>query len=143
VNAPPPQPKPAQVPVGPLVASIGAVLLIVSLFLDWYDQITGFTVFEVLDLVLVALALLTIASLLAGLGLLRRVLSAEATLGVALLALVIVVSQIVNHPPAAAGAGGPGKATGIWLALAAAALMVGGAVLDYARISVAVEPRDR
>jgi hypothetical protein len=131
------------VPVGPLVASIGAVLLIVSLFLDWYDQITGFTVFEVLDLVLVSLALLTIASLLSGLGVIRWSLSAEATLGVAVLALVIVASQIVNHPPAAAGAAGPSKDTGIWLALGATLLMVAGAVLGYARISVAVEPRDR
>jgi hypothetical protein len=143
VNAPPPPSKPAQVPVGPLVASIGAVLLVVSLFLDWYDQITGFTVFEVLDLVLVALALLTIASLLSGLGVLRPVLSPETTLGVAVLALVIVASQIVNHPPAAAGAGGPSTDTGIWLALAASVLMVAGAVLNYARISVAVDPRDR
>jgi hypothetical protein len=142
MNAQPPA-KPAQIPVGPLVASIGAVLLIVSLFLDWYDQITGFTVFEVLDLVLVSLALLTIASLLAGLGLVRWSLSAEATLGVAVLALVIVASQIVNHPPAAAGAGGPSKDTGIWLALAATGLMVAGAVLGYARFSLAVEPRDR
>ena len=132
-----------QLPVGPLVASIGAVLLIVSLFLDWYDRITGFTAFEVLDLVLVALALLTIASLLSGLGLVRSLLSAEATLGVAVLALVIVASQIVNDPPATAGVGGPGKDVGIWLALAATGLMVGGAVLGYARISLAVEPLDR
>ena len=132
-----------QLPVGPLVAAIGAVLLIVSLFLDWYDRITGFTAFEVLDLVLVALALLTIASLLSGLGLVRSLLSAEATLGVAVLALVIVASQIVNDPPATAGVGGPGKDVGIWLALAATGLMVGGAVLGYARISLAVEPRDR
>jgi hypothetical protein len=135
--------RPAQLPIGPLVASIGAVLLIVSLFLDWYDRITGFTAFEALDLVLVALALLTIWSLLSGLGLVRSLLSAETALGVALLALVIVGSQIVNDPPAVAGVGGPGKDVGIWLALAATGLMVGGAVLGYARISLAVEPRDR
>jgi hypothetical protein len=145
VNAPPTPPsrRPAQVPVGPLVASVGAVLLIVSLFLDWYDQISGFTVFEVLDLVLVALALLTIASLVSGLGLVRWSLSPEATLGVAVLALVIVASQVVNDPPAAAGVAGPAKSTGIWLALGASALMVAGSLLGYARISLAVEPRDR
>jgi hypothetical protein len=132
-----------RLPVGPLVASVGGLLLIASLFLDWYDRITGFTVFETLDLVLVALALVAIASLLSALGVLRVGVSAEVALGAALLALAIVVSQIVNDPPAVAGAGGPGKATGIWLALGAAALMVAGSVLGYARISLAVEPRDR
>ena len=44
------------------------MLLIVSLFLDWYEDITGFTVFEFLDLLLVVLALATIASLAGGLG---------------------------------------------------------------------------
>jgi hypothetical protein len=132
-----------RLPVGPLVASVGGLLLIASLFLDWYDRITGFTVFETLDLVLVALALVAIASLLSALGVLRVHVSAEVALGAALLALAIVGSQIVNDPPAVAGAGGPGKATGIWLALGAAVLMVAGSVLGYARISLAVEPRDR
>ncbi|HEY6673240.1 MAG TPA: hypothetical protein VIZ91_12140, partial [Solirubrobacterales bacterium] len=59
-------------PVGPLVAAIGAVLLIVSLFLNWYEgDLEGFTVFEVLDLLLVLTALLTIVSLAGGLGLVR------------------------------------------------------------------------
>ena len=133
----------SQVPVGPMVASIGALLLIVSLFLDWYDRLTGFTVFEVLDLVLVALALVTIASMLSALGVLRVKLSAELALGVALLALLIVGSQVLNDPPAVAGAGGPAKATGIWLALGASVVMVAGSVLGYARISLAVEPRSR
>jgi hypothetical protein len=132
-----------RIPVGPLIGLVGAVLLVVSLFLNWWTGVTAFTAFEVLDLVLVALALLTIWSLLSGLGLVRQLLSAEATLGVAVLALVIVASQIVNDPPAVAGVGGPGKDVGIWLALGATGLMVGGAVLGYARISLAVEPRDR
>jgi hypothetical protein len=55
----------AQLPIGPLIAAIGGALLIVSLCLDWYDRITGFTVFETLDLVLLALALVAIAGLLA------------------------------------------------------------------------------
>ena len=42
-----------QIPVGPLVAAIGAVLLIVSLFVDWYEGLTAFTVFEFIDLLLV------------------------------------------------------------------------------------------
>ena len=49
-----------RIPIGPLVAALGAVLLIVSLFLDWYGARTAFTVFEVLDLLLVLGALATI-----------------------------------------------------------------------------------
>ena len=136
-------PRSTQVPVGPLIASIGAVLLIVSLFLDWYDEITGFTVFEFLDLLLVIMALLTIASLVGGLGVVRPAPSPKVSLAVAIFTVLVVASQLVNHPPAAAGVDGPGKDIGIWLALAGAGLMVAGAVLGYARISLAVEARQR
>ena len=63
--------------------------------------------------------------------------------GVALLAFVIVLSQVVNDPPAVAGPNGSEQDTGIWLALAGTALMVAGAVLSSARIAIAVEPRAR
>ena len=138
-----PQPQRAQLPVGPLVAAVGAALLIVSLFLDWYDQLTGFTVFEFLDLLLVLLALATIASLVGGLGLVRPAPSPGVSLAVAIFTVLVVASQVVNDPPAVAGAIGPGKEIGIWLALAGAALMVVGAMLGYARISLAVEARRR
>jgi hypothetical protein len=137
------EPTRRQVPVGPLVASVGAVLLIVSLFLDWYEQLTGFTVFEFLDLLLVMLALATIASLVGGLGLVRPSPSPGASLAVAIFTVLVVASQVVNHPPAAAGDGGPSKDIGISLALAGAGVMVVGAVLGYARISLAVEARRR
>ena len=51
----------AQIPIGPLVAAIGAILLIVSLGLDWYGEFSAFTSFEVWDLVLLVLALVTLA----------------------------------------------------------------------------------
>ena len=57
-----------QLPIGPLVAAIGAILLIVSLFLDWYEELTGFTVFEFVDLLLTGLAVLTLVSLAAPSG---------------------------------------------------------------------------
>ena len=41
------EPRTSTFPVGPMVAAVGAVLLIVSLFLDWYEvDLEGFTVFE-------------------------------------------------------------------------------------------------
>jgi len=136
-----PSPTRGQVPLGPLVASLGGVLLIVSLFLDWYEEITGFTVFEFLDLLLVMLALSTVASLAGGLGLVRPALSPGVSLAVAVFTVLVVASQVINDPPAVAGHVGPGKDVGIWLALGGAGLMVGGAVLGYARISLAVDKR--
>jgi hypothetical protein len=133
----------AQIPVGPLIAAIGAILLIVSLFLDWYEGLSGFTVFEFLDLLLVGLALATLARLASDLGVLRTATRPGVALILAVLALVIVLSQIVNDPPAVAGPRGSDQDTGIWLALAGAALMVAGAVLSTARIAIAVEPRSR
>jgi hypothetical protein len=133
-------PRQAHLALGPLVATVGALLLIVSLFLDWYDTFTGFTIFEFLDLLLVMLALVTIASLVAGLGLMPAVVSPGASLAAAMFALLVVLSQIVNHPP---GANGLDKELGIWLGLSGAALMVAGAVLGYAHISLAVETRPR
>jgi hypothetical protein len=134
------RPRETQVPIGPLVAAIGAIVLIVSLFLDWYEEVTGFTVFEFLDLLLVALALVTLATLAAAVGLLRTPMRAGTPLVMGVLALAIVLSQLVNHPPAATERD---LDTGMWLALAGAALMLAGAVLSTARIAIAVEPRPR
>ena len=64
-------------------------------------------------------------------------------LAAALLALVVVLTQIVNDPPAVAGSGGPDKDIGIWLALGGAGLMTVGAVLATTHISLAVEARER
>jgi hypothetical protein len=132
-----------QIPVGPLVAALGAILLIVSLFLDWYEGITGFTVFEFIDLLLVAFALVTLVSLAAAMGVFRTPVRPGLPLVVAVLALLVVLSQVVNDPPAVAGPRGSDQDTGIWLALAGSALMVAGAVLSTARIALSVEPRER
>jgi hypothetical protein len=136
-------PRQTQLAVGPLVAAVGAVLLIVSLFLDWYEGITGFTVFEFIDLLLVLLALATIASLAGGLGLVKPAPSPAISLAVALFTIFVVLSQIINDPPAVVGARGADQDIGIWLGLSGAALMVAGAVLGYASISLAFEPRSR
>jgi len=128
---------------GPLLVTLGAVLLLVSLFLSWFTgDVTAWQAFEVWDLVLFVLALGSIA---AGLGLTtqdvdlvdRRFLPAA----VAVVA-VIVASQIIDPPPAAAG---QDPDTGSWLALGAALLMCAGAVLTFGRVSVAltVEGRDQ
>lgn len=132
------RPRETQIPVGPLIAALGAVLLIVSLGLDWYGRLSGFNSFEVLDLLLVALALVTLAELAAALGLLRTPLRAGTPLVVGVIALVVVLSQLVNPPPAGIN---EDLETGLWLGLVGAALMLAGAILATARIAIAVEPR--
>jgi hypothetical protein len=135
------QQRHGQIPIGAVVAAAGAVLLIVSLFLDWYEGVSGFTVFEFVDLLLVMLALVTVLSLVGGMGIGVPAVSPPVSVGLAGLAIVVVVTQVLNDPPAVAGVAGPAKDLGIWLALAGSALMVAGALLAGTQISLAVEPR--
>jgi hypothetical protein len=126
---------------GPLLVTVGAVLLLVSLFLHWFTgEITAWAAFEVWDLVLFVLALGAIA---AGLGL-----SVDAEtidrrwLPAAVAAVAIVVaSQIIDPPPAAEGEDAD---TGAWLALGSALVMCIGSVLTFGRVHLAltVEGRD-
>lgn len=123
---------------GALLIGLGALLLFVSLFLDWYQPgIDAWSVFEAWDLVL---ALLAIAALVAvasrmGYGPPRP---ASWLLGPALAALVIVVYAFLDPPPATNGLPDGDPDTGLWLALVGAVLMTAGAVLSVARISVAI-----
>jgi hypothetical protein len=130
-------------PAGPLVAAVGAVVLVVSLFLDWYESLTAFTVFEFVDILLVGCALLIVVQLAGGMGLIKPPVSPAVALIVALFALAVVLIQLVNDPPAVAGREGPERDIGIWLAVGGAALMAAGAVLSTAHISLAIEPRER
>ena len=132
------RPRETRIPVGPLVAAVGAVLLIVSLGLDWYGELSGFNSFEFLDLLLVVLALVTLAVLAAALGLLRTPLRPGTPLVIGVVALLVVLSQLINHPPAGIERD---VETGLWLGLGGAALMLVGAILSTARIAIAVEPR--
>jgi hypothetical protein len=128
------------IPIGPLLAAIGGILLIVSLGLDWYGEFSAFTSFEVWDLVLLLLALVTLALLAVALGLLRTPLRSGTGLVVGAAALIIVLSQLINHPPAGVDLD---EGTGLWLGLGGSALMLAGAVLSTARIAISVEPRGR
>ena len=136
-----------QVDAGAMVAALGAVLLLVSLFLDWYgngdEGVSGWTVFETLDLVLAAVALLSVSTFLSRAGVDRRLPDVSLVL-LAAVALVIVFSQFVNHPPRVAGLD-PQLEIGAWLSLAGAAVMLAGAFMSVARVSLnfSVEHRER
>lgn len=131
-----------RVEVGPLIAIPGALLLLVSLFIAWYEpERNAWKVFEVWDLTLAAIALACLVSAAQRLGL--AIPGGEAAsrgfIALALVSLVIVLSQAINHPPAAVG---EDAATGLWLGLGGAALLAIGAVLSTTRISLNVEGRD-
>lgn len=124
---------------GPLIAAAGALLLLVALFLDWYGEFSAWTIFEVLDLMLTALASAAIAVGLQAFGVPERVpASALPPIGVA--AFLVVVSQLLNHPPAGTDRD---LEMGAWLGLAGSLGMLVGGLLSVARISLAVNVSDR
>jgi hypothetical protein len=126
------------IPIGALLAALGGLLLIVSLGMDWYGDYSGFTAFEVWDLVLIVLAVLTLALLAIELGLLRTPLRPGTGLVIGAAALIIVLTQLINHPPAGTNLD---EGTGLWLGLGGSALMLAGAILSTARLAISVEPR--
>jgi hypothetical protein len=128
---------------GPLLVTLGALLLLVSLFLSWFTgEITAWQAFEVWDIVLFVLALASIAAGLAlitqGVDLVDGRFLPAAVIAVA----TIVASQIIDPPPAAPG---QDPDTGSWLALGATLVMCLGALLTYGRVGLAftVEGRDK
>jgi hypothetical protein len=120
------------------LVAVGAVLLLVSLFIDWYDPGgDAWAVFESLDLVLAGVAvcgLLAVAPRF-GAGGLGRALPL-----ITVIAFAVVVVQLFDPPPVVSDSD---LATGAWLALAATVLMAGGALLGAASISVTVDVRGR
>jgi hypothetical protein len=138
----------SQVDAGTLLAGLGALLLLISLFLDWYgepgggdDGLSAWNAFEVIDIVLAGLALAVAygtVSALAGRGWPR--LGAPARIA-GPLALVLVAVSIVNEPPVLAFVD-PDLEVGIWLALAGALLMTLGVLLERVRVSFVVSPRE-
>jgi hypothetical protein len=143
-----------RVDLGTLLAALGAVLLLISLFLDWYGEpdgngaITGWASFELVDVVLAALALLVLYEALAGIFALGRPLAATASASrlAGPVALVLVLVSLIDDPPwAAAFFIDPELEVGIWLALGGTALMTVGSLLGRVRVSFvrADEPATR
>jgi hypothetical protein len=122
---------------GVLLLGVGAVLLLVSLFLEWYQpNVDAWEIFEVWDLVLALLAVAALATLASrlGYGAARR---DSHVVAPAVAALVIVLYALLDPPPLNSALGDGDPATGLWLALAATILMSLGALLSVARVSVA------
>src|SRR4051812_29829927 len=124
-----------RIDAGPLVALLGAVILLVSLFLDFYEPgLTAWQVFELEDLLLAVAAIVggLAAASLAGAPL--PAMDSRVLAYAAGTALVLVVATLLNHPPAVGDGADPDL--GLWLALAGAALMAAGALFAVARVHV-------
>jgi hypothetical protein len=133
---------PTRIDGGAIAAGLGALLLFVSLFLDWFQpSLSAWTVFETLDMVLALLCLATFILIVP--KVLGRPIAGgppeSLILVVGAAAFVIVGIQLLNHPPAAVGLD---EATGAWLALAGSVLMLVGAILSRARITISVAARE-
>src|SRR5918994_270921 len=89
--------------VGPILVALGAIGLLVSLFMDWYGPLTAWEAFEVVEVLLAALAItalvIAVGMLVPALEYLERRWLPLIVLGVAML----VAAELVNPPPAAGG----------------------------------------
>jgi hypothetical protein len=139
---------PERIDARPVLTMIGGALLLVGLFMTWYvipvpppaegGNAVGnaWAVFESLDLIMAAIAI-------AAIYVAYEQMTGEPRLGVGwllplgLLALVVVVSQMLDPPPLIGTEVDPG--TGAWLGLGGAAAMVIGGVLSAAHVSLALE----
>ncbi len=129
-----------------LLAALGGLLVLISLFLEWYDAggrgdalaggngLTGWETFEALDLLLAALALAVIATGARALGTIGG-LGPRALLPLGALLTIIVVIQLASPPPVAWGTD---VSTGGWLALAGALIVLAAGLLRAAKIDVTV-----
>jgi hypothetical protein len=124
-----------RIDAGEIVAALGGLLVLVALFLDWYGDTTGWGAFELVDLLLAALALgaLAIAASSFGAG---WPLSPRTLVPIGLALLVIVAVQLGDRPPAVEDGD---LDAGAWLALAGAALVLIGGILRTSSISVHID----
>ena len=127
--------------IGPLIVALGSLVLLVSLFLEWYGDANAWQAFEVTDVLLAALALLALFAAAGQVAPELPYLDRRFLPGAVIALAVLVVAQILSPPPAATGLD---PETGAWLAFAAALAMVAGAVLSFGKVSfsVAIEGRE-
>jgi hypothetical protein len=131
--------------IGPFLLALAALVLLVSLFLTWFDGalvLNAWEAFEITDLLLAGLA---IAAFVAALGLITPavdLIDRRFVPWIVGAAFVLVADQLLRPPVALDNAD---LGIGAWMALAAVVVMALGAVLSLTKVSfaVAVEGRDR
>jgi hypothetical protein len=132
-----------RIDAGPALAALGALMVLVSLFLDWYEpDLSAWTSFEVVDLLLATISVAVIAAAVSRFtrgtrgGPVIRDVWLPVLAGAALL---LVAVSLVNHPPATVNLG---EKAGIWIALAGSLLMLLGSLAGRARISLSFSVRE-
>lgn len=136
---------PRRIDARELLAALGGLLVLISLFLEWYEPdrggngLTGWEAFEALDLVLAGLALAVIATGAQSLGTLGS-LGSRMLLPLGALLAIIVIVQIASPPPVAWGTD---VAIGGWLALAGSLIVLAAGLLRAAKISISVDVAGR
>lgn len=127
--------------IGPLIVGLGSLVLLVSLFLEWYGDATAWEAFEVTDVLIAALALLALVAAAGQIAPELPYLDRAWIPGTVGALLVLVVAELLSPPPVAAGTD---LDTGAWLGFAAVLVMSVGAVLSLGRVSfsVAIEGRE-
>jgi hypothetical protein len=131
-----------RIEAGPVLVGLGALLLLVSVFLDWYEpNVTAWEAFEVLDLLMVVLALAAIVAAVGSMVPAAAVIERRSLPLIVAALAVIVASQILDPPPTVGG----DPTTGAWIALGAVVGMAIGAVLTLGRVSLSltVDSSDR
>lgn len=126
--------------VGPMLVALGAIALLVSLFMDWYGPLSAWDAFEVVDVLLTALA---VAALLAAAGMLLPDLEVleRRRLPLIVFGVAVLVAAALVDPPPAAGEDTLGD--GAWLAFGSALVMLAGTLLSFGRVSLAVAVEGR
>ena len=132
--------------IGPLIVAAGGLVLLVSLFLDWYGDVTAWGAFEVADVLIAALALGAVA---VAVGLIAEgavpALDRRWLPALVLAAAVLVIAELLSPPPVV---GDADPQTGAWIAFASVLVMLAGTVLSLGRVSFSLaiegrEPRHR
>ncbi len=130
---------PRRFDAGPALAVLGAAILAIALFLDWFDPgVTAWEAFESLDLVLIALA-----GAIAYGALHRDGAKGRIMLLASLAAFLVVVTQLIQPPPLIDAATDSDLAVGAWLGLIGTVLAMVGSVLVVAAISINVDVAGR
>ena len=109
---------------GEWIALAGGVLLLVSLFMPWYDDVTGFEVLSVIDILLVLVAAVGVA-----LAVLQAIQTSPAlpvafgvlSVTIGAIGVLLVLFRLIDAP---GDVGGP--AAGAWLGLAASVAITAG-----------------
>jgi hypothetical protein len=127
--------------IGPILLAAAAILLLVSLFLDWYGGFTAWSAFEVVDVLLLMLAVVTLVAAAGQVAPDLEYADRRWLPWLVLAIVTLVVAEILNPPPAV---GDADPDAGAWIAFAASLVMLAASLMSVGRVhfSLSVEGRD-